>query len=140
MTATLFCPHCAIANVADATICRSCNRPLPKRVEVYTSTGGGGGRDLTGVETRILMQKSKVKSLFLAGFFGFVLPCVGAFYNGKVVLGFVLLGLELLFDGLSPFTAGLPAIFYHVVGGILSYQWATKANNKALEKLVAKPS
>lgn len=138
MTATLFCPHCATANVVDATICRSCNRPLPKRVEVYASEGGGGGRDLAGIDERSLVEKSKVRSPFLAGFFGFVLPFVGAFYNGKVVLGFVLLGLELVFDGIGPFTAGVPAVLYHVVGGILSHQWATKANAKALEKLAVR--
>src|SRR5262245_8857328 len=112
MSASLFCPRCATPNVADASVCRSCGSALPRRVEAYVPRGPAPDRDLVAVDSRLLVEKAKVKSPGLAGVLGFLIPFLGAFYNGKVVLGFVLLGFEILFDSLSLVTAGVPAVAY----------------------------
>lgn len=88
----------------------------------------------------VLLEKSKVKSPVFSLILGFLLPPLGALYNGRWALGLLFFFLELAFDAISTISLGMPRILYGLFGAYLSHKWAKEANTAALEKLLLQAS
>jgi hypothetical protein len=149
-TTSMFCPRCATPNPIDGATCTSCQSALPRRAdapgrpaESAAGTGAlatrpqGQAARIEELETQLIIEKSQVKSPTVAAILGFILPPIGAFYNGKMAFGLGFIVLEFIFDGLSVISGGIPRLIYSVVGSLLAHRWAKRKNAEALEKSLA---
>jgi len=93
---------------------------------------------MDSLEWDIYKERAKVKSPGFAAVLGFFIPWAEAFYNGKIIPGLFLLGVDFFFIILSFLGIGIPMILlYGFWGAWQNHKWATATNLTTLERMVA---
>jgi hypothetical protein len=133
-SSVLHCPRCAALNPSGSNACARCGTFFAMQPDQ------GNSRAVVEARNRVLIERAKVKSPTLALVLGFLFPALGALYNGRWVLGLSLVLLEVVFDGLSLFSLGMPRLLYSIFGAYLGHKWATEANTASLERLLVQIS
>lgn len=140
-----YCTNCG-AEVRDQ-FCQSCGQssappapvqamtPAPAQAVAYAHTSPAATLD--PLEAQLLLSRAKPKSPGFAACLGFFFPWAAAFYNGKPIQGIIFLMIDVFFFLLSIIGIGIVLLlFYGFFGAYINYQWATQANQKALEQLL----
>lgn len=139
-TAEVYCPRCAAKNLVGSAHCSSCGNKLPGFAAPPSaqSAQSYAPQPFGELSDKLAIERAKVKEPILGGILGFVIPAVGAFYNGKIGWGlaFILIEVPALLSVIV--TAGTAQFLWHVVGGYLGYKWAKDTNLDAMERLVTR--
>lgn len=131
MEPTIKCPFCAEEILAEAKKCKHCGEIVDNSLKKEDSPNINITQN-SGVEKQIAYESQK-KNGFVAAILNFLLPGVGYFYCGNVVLGLLVLFLAIA----ALLTGGLGFIVLTPIVIIDGFLAASRANKKLGKKLVA---